>query len=129
LPTLCIKGKIFTGKGEGAKFVKLPWVRKQIIQKLGFTPFPGTLNIRLTEDRIKLKKLLAKARATEILPTEGFYRGKCFRTYLAGSLECAIVVPEVARYPKGIIEIISSANLREKLRLKDNDVVEVKIPF
>ncbi|PIU59726.1 DUF120 domain-containing protein, partial [Candidatus Bathyarchaeota archaeon CG07_land_8_20_14_0_80_47_9] len=27
------------------------------------------------------------------------------------------------------IEIISSANLREKLRLKDNDVVEVKIPF
>ncbi|PIU59668.1 riboflavin kinase, partial [Candidatus Bathyarchaeota archaeon CG07_land_8_20_14_0_80_47_9] len=50
MPTLCIKGKISTGKGEGAQFVKLPWVRKQIIQKLGFTPFPGTLNIRLTED-------------------------------------------------------------------------------
>jgi len=129
LPTLCIKGKIFTGKGEGAQFVKLPWVRKQIIQKLGFTPFPGTLNIRLTEDGTKLKKLLAKARATEILPAAGFCRGKCFKAYLAGSLECAIVVPEVARHPEGIIEIISSANLREKLRLKDNDVVEVEIPF
>ena len=129
MPTLCIKGKIFTGKGEGAQFVKLPWVRKQIIQKLGFTPFPGTLNIRLTEDGTKLKKLLAKARATEILPAAGFYRGKCFRTYLVGNFECAIVVPEVDEYPEGIIEIISSANLREKLRLKDNDVVEVKIPF
>ena len=129
MPTLCIKGRVSTGKGEGAKFVKLPWVGKQLIEKLGFTPFPGTLNLRLTEDGTRLKKLLAKARVTEILPVAGFYRGKCFKAYLAGSLECAIVVPEVARYPEDTIEIISSANLREKLRLKDNDVVEVKIPF
>jgi len=129
LPTLCIEGKVFSGIGEGANFVKLPWVRRQIIEKLGFTPFAGTLNIRVAEDGTKLKKLLGKARATEILPVAGFHRGKCFKAYLAGSLECAIVIPEVARYPEGIIEIISSANLREKLRLKDNDVVEVKIPF
>ena len=109
--------------------MKLPWVRKQLIEKLGFTPLLGTLNLRLTEDGTRLKKLLAKARATEILPAAGFCRGKCFKAYLAGSLECAIVVPEVDEYPEGIIEIISSANLREKLRLKDNDVVEVKIPF
>jgi CTP-dependent riboflavin kinase len=129
LPTLCIKGKVFTGKGEGAQFLKLPWVKKQIIEKFSFTPFSGTLNVRVIKDGSRLKKLLARAKAVEILPTEGFYRGKCFRAYLASNLECAIVIPEVDGYPEDTIELISSANLREKLCLKDNDEVEIKIPF
>lgn len=107
----------------------LPWVRKQIIEKLGFTPFPGTLNIRVVEDGSRLKKLLARAKAAEILPTEGYCLGKCFKACLAGSFKCAIVVPEVDGYAEDTLEIVSSVNLRETLRLKDNDEVDVKIPF
>jgi len=129
MDTFCIEGKAFSGKGEGARFVKLPWVKKQIEEKLGFTPFLGTLNLRLRENGVKLKEQLEKIDSIEILPVEGFCRGKCFKAYLMDSLECAVVVPEVAEYPADVIEIIAPVNLREKLQLKDGDVVEVKIRF
>jgi len=127
LKTLRIKGKVFSGKGEGAKFIKLPWVRKQIKEKLDFIPHPGTLNIKLAEDGIKHKKLLKKAKSMEISQSMGFCRGKCFKAYLVDNLDCAIVVPEVKNYPEDILEIIASINLRKKLQLEDGDIVEVKI--
>ena len=43
------------------------------------------------------------------------------------NLECAIIVPEVENYPEDIMEIIASTSLREKLRLEDGNIVEVKI--
>ncbi|MEM3054151.1 MAG: DUF120 domain-containing protein, partial [Candidatus Bathyarchaeia archaeon] len=55
---ICLKGKVFSGTGEGAKFMELPWVKKQMEEKLGFAPYPGTLNIKLSKDEVKLKKLL-----------------------------------------------------------------------
>ncbi|HVP27136.1 MAG TPA: DUF120 domain-containing protein [Candidatus Bathyarchaeia archaeon] len=127
--TLLIKGKVFSGKSEGAKFIKLPWVKEQIEQKLGFTPFIGTLNLRLNENSVKLKEQLKRKDSIEILPAEGFRRGKCFKACLMNSLECAIVFPGVADYPEDVIEIVAPVNLRKKLRLKDGDVVEVKIQF
>jgi riboflavin kinase len=129
MDTLRIEGKVFSGKGEGSRFIRLPWVKKQIEEKLGFTPFLGTLNLRLSENGAKLKEQLKKRNSIEILPAEGFYRGKCFKAYLMDSLECAVVIPEVAEYSPDVIEIVASVNLREKLQRKDGDVVEVKILF
>ena len=125
--TLCIKGEVFVGKGEGAKFVKLPWVRKQIVEKLGFDPYLGTLNLRLYEDGIKTKRQLKKAKPVSVSPVAGFCSGKCYKAFLTNSLECAIIMPEVARYPADVVEIVSSTNLREKLCLKDGDIVEVRV--
>jgi len=70
--TLVIKGKVFSGSGEGAKYVKLPWVKKQIAAKCGFTPYPGTLNVRLVEKNFVLKDLAKKVKAVEISSKEGF---------------------------------------------------------
>jgi CTP-dependent riboflavin kinase len=44
-----------------------------------------------------------------------------------GSVECAVVFPEVADYPEDVIELIASTNLREKLHLVDGDLVDLKI--
>jgi riboflavin kinase len=118
---------VFSGKGEGAKFIKLPWVRKQITEKLGFTPHPGTLNIKLTRESLKLRTLLGKTGAIEISPAAGFHRGRCFKAYLINNLKCAVVIPETPNYPRDIIELIAPINLREKLQLRDGDCVEVKI--
>jgi riboflavin kinase len=122
-----VQGKVFSGSGEGAKFIQLSWVKNQITQKLGFTPYPGTLNIKLTEDSINIKELLKKAKATEISPAEGFRHGKCFEAYFMNGLKCAIVIPDVMNYPANIIEIIAPINLRAKFQLKDGDAVKVKI--
>ena len=44
-----LNGAIFSGGGNGKKFLELPWVKQQIREKLGFTPYPGTLNVKLNE--------------------------------------------------------------------------------
>jgi riboflavin kinase len=127
LKSFYVKGRVISGKGEGAKFLKLRWVRKQIKEKLGFTPHLGTLNIRLNEEYSNTKDLLKQMKGILIMPTNGFCRGKCFRAYLTGGVECAIVIPEVEDYPEDLMEIVAPVNLREKLELKDGDTIEVEI--
>lgn len=127
MKTLQVKGKVFSGSGEGAKFIQLPWVRTQIAEKLGFIPYPGTLNIKTTEGSRELKKLLKKEKTIEISPIEGFCRGRCFKAILMNNLKCAIIVPEIPNYTENTIEVIARVNLREKFKLKDGDVIEVKI--
>jgi len=127
LKTVHVKGKVFSGGGEGARFIELPWVRKQIAEKLGFLPYYGTLNVKLTEDNVNLKRLLKKAKAIEISPAKGFRRGRCFKAYFMDNMECAIVIPEIENYPEGVVEVIAPTNLREKFQLKDGDLVGVKI--
>jgi riboflavin kinase len=126
LKTVNVKGKIFSGSGEGSKFISLPWVKNQIEEKLGFTPYIGTLNIKLIGNHAGFKKLLKKA-SIEILPEKGFCRGRCFPAFFMGKTKCAIVIPEIANYPEDVIEIIAPVNLREKFQFKDGDVVEVKV--
>jgi len=126
LNKLCLRGKISSGAGEGARFVSLPWVRKQMAEKLGFTPFPGTLDIMLGRDSVEVRKSLMKASGIEILPAPGYFRGKLFRAKLRGA-KCALVVPEVLGYPDDIIEIVAPANLRDELRLVDGSLVEVEV--
>lgn len=123
---LRLKGKVFSGNGEGAKFIQLPWVKSQMAEKLGFTPYPGTLNTRIIKNHVKLK-LYEKAKPTEISPVDGFCVGKCFDAYLMDNLKCAIVVPEITNYPEDIVEIVAPMNLRAKYQLKDGDVITLKI--
>ena len=126
---LHLKGKVFSGKSEGAKFVALPWVEKQIVEKLGFVPYPGTLNIRLTNESGRLMETFQTVKPIEISPAQGFYSGKCFNALLMDTVECVIVIPEIAGYPKDVLEVVASIRLRDKLHLKDGDMVEVTITF
>ena len=126
--TLCITGTVFSGKGEGAKYVGLPWVKEQIIRKLGFVPYVGTLNIRLTEDDAKrLAKALEKAKAIEISPVAGFRRGKCYRASLADGVECAIVIPDATDHPEDVLEIVAPVNLRDRFHLGDGDLLDIRV--
>ena len=127
LKTIDVKGKVFSGKGEGGEFIKLPWVKTQISERLGFVPYSGTLNIKLIGEGVKIKKLLKKAKSMKISPAKGFCRGRCFKAFLMENLECAVVIPEIANYPENVIEVIASVNLRRELQLEDGNMVEVKI--
>jgi riboflavin kinase len=126
LKRIKLKGIVFSGGGDGKKFMELPWVKWQITEKLGFTPYPGTLNVKLTEESLKKRKMLKKAPSVKICPAEGYRKGTIFKAF-TGSLECAIVVPEVPGYPKDLLEIIASVNLRDMLHLEDGGEVEVTV--
>jgi riboflavin kinase len=121
-----LSGKVFSGGGEGEKFLELPWVKQQIKEKLGFIPYNGTLNVRLSEESAKRKKLLEKATTMQVCPAEGYCSGKIFQASV-GVVECAIVVPEVAGYPGNVLEIIASTNLRKMLHVADGDEITVTV--
>ena len=120
------KGFIFSGTGEGRRFIELPWVKNQIEEKLGFTPYSGTLNIRLTAGSMKEKKLLEKADQLKICPEKGYCTGLLFKGYI-DSLECAAIVPRVKNYPNDVLEVIAPWYLRERLNLSDGSMVTVTI--
>lgn len=125
---MVIRGTVESGKAQGSEFVRLTWVRKQIEDKLGFSPFPGTLNVKLNkEETKKLREGLKKVQSIKITPEGCYYPGKCYRASINGETTSAIVVPELPDYPDNLVEIISPDNLREKLGLADDDEVEIKI--
>ncbi|MEM3602382.1 MAG: DUF120 domain-containing protein [Candidatus Bathyarchaeia archaeon] len=127
--TILLKGRVSHGLGEGAKFVGFPWAEKQIREKLGFTPYPGTLNIKLERNCIEYLKILRNAYGVEITPPNGYCSGKCFKAYLMDNFECAVVIPEVKGYPEDLVEVIAPLNLRRHFKLKDGDIIMVKVEF
>jgi riboflavin kinase len=126
LKKLKLSGKVFSGRGEGEKFLELPWVKRQLKEKLGFVPYYGTLNVRLSEESAKRRQLLERAASMKVCPAEGFCTGKVFKAFV-GELTCAVVIPEVSGYPADVVEIIAPANLRDELRLEDGDEVTVTV--
>ncbi|HSQ49499.1 MAG TPA: DUF120 domain-containing protein [Candidatus Deferrimicrobiaceae bacterium] len=126
MPTLVFYGTVFSGRGEGKKFVSLPWVTRQIEEKAGFKPYLGTLNLRLTGEAAILKPQLQKAHLMPIEPAEGYCPGFVIKAKI-GSLAVAIVVPEVPNYPVDVLEVVAPFSLREKEKLVDGTGVVVEV--
>ncbi|HDI01639.1 MAG TPA: DUF120 domain-containing protein [Candidatus Bathyarchaeota archaeon] len=131
-PFLILKGVVFTGLGEGAYYVTREGYKKQFIEKLGFEPYPGTLNLRLIdEESLKARRELDFYPGIEIkgFTAEGrtFGAGKCFRAIINDEVEGAVVVAYRTHYGPSVIELISPVCLRERLKLKDGDLVKVRV--
>lgn len=119
-------GAVYSGKGEGKKFVALPWVTEQIADKLGFNPYPGTLNLHLTAESSSKKRYLNKTKGLLIEPQPGFFYGLLFRATVSGA-KCAVILPLVPNYPRDVLEIVASTSLRERLGLVDGSVLTVEV--
>ncbi len=126
MPTLTLLGTVFSGKGEGKKFVSLPWVKCQIEQKAGFVPFEGTLNLRLTQEGTQQKEKMQKAQKIRIEPAQGYCPGFLIKAQIS-DIQATIVLPEVPNYPANVVELIASVCLRTELGLADGDVVAVTV--
>ena len=121
-----IAGIIQKGIGEGAYYVSQNQYQQQFKQKLGFVAFPGTLNLKINKE--ELAQLLAQKEAIKIsdfkTKTRSFGALTCYKIKI-NQMEAAIVKPERARHPEDIVEIIAPVNLRDSLKLKDNDKVKL----
>ena len=126
MANLSLCGKVYSGKGEGKKFVALPWVERQIKEKLGFIPYAGTLNIRLGREGLANKKMLTKAERIEIVPVKGYCRGYLIKAKISG-LDCGIIVPLVAAYPPDVVEVVAAVFLRQSLHLSDGNEAAVMV--
>ena len=120
-------GIIETGNGHGKYFLEMPWVKNQIIEKMNFTPFPGTLNAVLNKrDTLRYIEFIKNAKATIIEPIDStYFYGKCIKTLIEKKIKGSVIIPLMPSYPKNKVEIISSINLREHLKLVDGDEVSI----
>jgi len=127
---LVFEGTVFSGLGEGAYYMSQDGYKKQFREKLGFTPYPGTFNLRVRKEDQEDVRLLE---ASPFILIEGFTNGnrsfgpaKCFQGKIADKFPCALISPVRTHYEGDVVEIISSEFLRKALDAKDGDVVKVR---
>ena len=63
-----LQGLVTSGMGEGRHYITLPGYMEQFIERLGYEPFAGTLNLELTEDSVRKR---ARLGALEPITIEG----------------------------------------------------------
>jgi riboflavin kinase len=120
-----LNGIVLSGTGRGKHFVNLPWARRQFKEKLGFNPYPGTLNLRLPQKSDL--HVLKKAGGIKIIPEQGYQEGKCFRAIVMGKVMGAVVILDFPNYPYNLLEVLAPVNLRETLGLQDGVKIEVTV--
>jgi riboflavin kinase, archaea type len=126
LPKIVVAGTVFSGDGSGKEFVDLPWFKRQVEEKLGFSPYSGTLNLRLTGKEVEKRGLLETAGNLTVEPKTGYYSGLLFRATIDG-LECGVVIPIMPNYPSDLLEVIASVYLRSSLKLADGSLVVISV--
>ena len=131
-PSVTLEGAVFTGLGEGAYYTQKEHYRKQFVEKLGFEPYPGTLNLKLTTDYdLKTRLELEAYPAVEV---EGFKNEnrtfgtvKCYPAIIGNKVKGALISALRGHYDSSVLEIIAPVNLRRHLNLKDGNKVKVEI--
>lgn len=131
-PSVTLEGTVFTGLGEGAYYISKIDYSKQIVSKLGFEPYPGTLNVKLTSDYdIKTRKDIEAYPAIEVMGFQNedrtFGLVKCYPAIIGGTVKGALVTATRSHYDASVLEIIAPICLRKILRLKDGNKVKVEI--
>jgi riboflavin kinase len=128
LKTITLQGKLSGGQGGGTKFLSLPWVQKQIIEKFGFKPFSGTLNLHLTPESTEAKKeLIETGKAIMIVTVKSFCCGLCYKARIMDRIDGAIIIPQVPDYPEDLLEVIAPVSLRRTLKLREGDEVRLSV--
>ncbi len=135
-PHLVVEGALETGLGEGSYYITLPGYTSQFKDLLGFSPYPGTLNLRPMES---MRSSVERLRATSGVKIEGFTaEGRSFggaTCHLATLFRSddederalgAMIIPHRTHYRR-VIEIISPWFLRERLNLQDGDLVTMEV--
>ena len=124
-----IAGRIVSGIKQGAFFTQLDWVQEQCLEKLGFKPFPGTLNLEIPDENVTIIDALQSQEGIELVPPDSnFCSGFVFPIFVEG-ISGAIVAPaaDVRVHGKNIIEIISHLGLKKALGVEDGDWVRLTI--
>jgi len=123
-------GTVKTGLGEGQYYIAQDGYMKQFSEKLGFQPFPGTLNLNLTKESVTLRKKLDNRKGIPIsgFKTENrtFGGGRCFLGEIKG-IKSAAIIPDRTHYPGDIIEILAPINLRKSLSVEDGKEIRMKV--
>lgn len=132
LQSILIIGEVTEGMHEGGYYVAIKGYYDQFKSKLGFEPYKGTLNLKLSDiDNEMLREKLNNMKPVII---DGFKDQnreygpvKCYDVYISrldnknNIKRAAILDIQRTHHQKNIIEILAKPYLRDCFNLKDGD--------
>jgi len=125
------EGVVFSGLYEGAYYMSRPGYSEQIKEKLGFHPYPGTLNLRISEADVERRRQLERMPSVVIDGFKdrerAFGSARCYPLVINDDVEGALIVADRTTYDTAVMEVISPINLRKHFDLRDGDTVKVSI--
>lgn len=144
---ITLSGVLVSGMGEGAYYMTLDGYTRQFRSKVGYVPFPGTLNVRLSGRRyMEAVRRLKSERAGEMI--DSFSDGRrtygwaiCYPALLragpasggdaadskTAEVQCDLITLERTHHDDSIIELISAVCIREATGISDGSDVTVEI--
>jgi riboflavin kinase, archaea type len=126
-----VSGTAFSGMGKGRYYVGHPEYQRRFEAALGYRPYPGTLNVKLS-DREVIRRL-GKLRTTGGTKIPGFtLKGEEFSslTCVDGTMsgeKVTLLFIDITQYNETVAELISPVYLRGKLGIRDGDEVTFRL--
>jgi riboflavin kinase len=134
---LSLAGRVTGGMGEGRHYISLDGYMRQFRARLGYEPYPGTLNVNLDERSVRAR---AEIEAFEAVPIDGwaddertFGPATCYAATVARADDgrqyggAHAIVPERTHHDDDQIEVIAPDRLRDELDLDDGTRVVLRV--
>jgi riboflavin kinase len=127
------RGEVTSGLGKGREFVTLDGYVDQFLGKLGYEPYPGTLNVELESetdgafdelDAIRIDGWEDGDRSFGIVDC---YPADISRPRTESDVPLHVLVPDRSDHDSSVIEIIAPVRLRDEFGLSDGASIEVRI--
>jgi riboflavin kinase len=145
-----LDGTVTVGMGEGRHYVTLPGYMAQFEQRLGYEPYPGTLNVDLAAESVRTRAGIDALRPVHIDGWEDEDRtygpAVCYPvtvvsrsaseaengdvttgTETATYESAHVIAPERTHHDADQLELIAPDKLRAELGLADGDPVTIRV--
>ena len=123
---ILLNGIIVRGLGEGTYFMSMQHYKNEIKKKLGFSAYPGTLNLKVNKKELDLLEKLNKIKIDGFKKNNKTFGGAdCYRAKIKG-INGAIIIPHLTKH-KNIIEFIAPVHVKSELKIKDGDNIKVEL--
>jgi riboflavin kinase len=128
--TVELVGEVVSGMGEGKYYISLDGYVEQFVDRLGYEPFAGTLNISLDDESTRRRASLENADGIPIDEWENedrtFGAATCYEASVEG-VDAHVIRPHRSHYPDDTLEVIAPVKLRDELGIDYGDEVTVEV--
>lgn len=124
---IVLSGILVRGLGEGTYFMSMQHYKKEIKKRLGFNAYPGTLNLKVGKKQMDVLKNIKSIKINGFKSKNRTFGGaSCYQAKIK-SINGSIIVPDLTKHKKDIIEFIAPVHLKSELKLKDGDKIKVEL--
>lgn len=128
--TVELVGEVVSGMGEGKYYISLDGYVEQFVERLGYEPFAGTLNLSLDDESTRRRAALENADGIPIDEWENedrtFGAATCYEASVEG-VDAHVIRPHRSHYPEDTLEVIAPVKIRDELGLDYGDEVNVEV--